>query len=84
MACPKYAYDSEQLAVTALIDQHIYKGFARGEGPKTVYECHRCGAWHLTSRGEAHPQLEELYNSGQMQRQQQASAHEQRFGYRRH
>ena len=46
----KYQYMSHDLAETALIDQHIYKGFLPHEGPQDVYECHICGYWHLTSR----------------------------------
>lgn len=45
MACPthKHEYISQDLAETALIDQHIYKGFLPHEEPQGVYQCEICG-----------------------------------------
>ena len=71
---------SEQLAETALIDQHIYKGFAPHEGPQAVYECTHCHHWHLTSKAPArNARLQEMIDSGELRRRQEASRWEQGF-----
>lgn len=71
---------SEDLAETALIDQHIYKGFLPHEGPQNVYECQVCGYWHLTSKStERNEMLQEMIDSGEMKRKQIASKWERGF-----
>lgn len=76
----KYQYMSQDLAETALIDQHIYKGFLPHEGPQNVYECQNCGYWHLTSKAtEQNPRLAEMIASGEMKRKQEASKWERGF-----
>ena len=76
----KYQYMSQDLAETALIDQHIYKGFLPHEGPQNVYECQICGYWHLTSKAsEQNPRLTEMIESGEMKRKQEASKWERGF-----
>jgi len=71
---------SQDLAETALIDQHIYKGFLPHEGPQNVYECQICGYWHLTSKASAqNPRLKEMIDSGEMKRRQEASKWERGF-----
>ena len=75
MACPtnKYQYMSQDLAETAMIDQHIYKGFLPHEGPQNVYECDICGYWHLTSKAiSRNERLQETIDSGEMKRKQEA------------
>ncbi|WP_305983252.1 hypothetical protein [Roseivirga thermotolerans] len=82
MSCSsgKYQYMSQDLAETALIDQHIYKGFLPHEGPQNVYECQVCGYWHLTSKAtEQNPRLAEMIASGEMKRKQEASKWERGF-----
>lgn len=76
MSCPshKYEYMTKEMAETALIDQHIYKGFLPHEGPQNVYECHMCGAWHLTSKASGRSEaLQEMIDSGEMRRKQNAN-----------
>ena len=64
---------SESLAETALIDQHIYKGFQIHEGPQNVYQCDHCGEWHFTSKAlSRNERLEEMHESGEMRRLQSA------------
>ncbi|WP_420385404.1 hypothetical protein [Roseivirga sp.] len=76
----KYQYMSEDLAETALIDQHIYKGFLPHEGPQNVYECQTCGYWHLTSKAPSrNERLQEMIDSGEMKRKQVASRWERGF-----
>lgn len=73
MACGKNQYMSQDLAETALIDQHIYKGFLPHEGPQNVYECDYCGHWHLTSKSLArNERLQEMIDSGELKRLQTA------------
>ncbi len=82
MSCPthKYEYYTQDLAETALIDQHIYKGFLPHQGPQNVYECDLCGSWHLTSKSyERNPRLQEMIDSGEMKRKQEGSRWERRF-----
>lgn len=65
---------SKDLAETALIDQHIYKGFLPHEGPQNVYECDICGYWHLTSKAfSRNEQLQEMIDSGELKKKQEAS-----------
>ncbi|MEL6535586.1 MAG: hypothetical protein AAFQ98_09260 [Bacteroidota bacterium] len=74
----KYAYLSQDLAETALVDQHIYKGFLVHEGPQNVYECQVCGHWHLTSKAQTrNERLQQMYDSGEMKRKQEASQWDQ-------
>jgi hypothetical protein len=69
----KYQYMSQDLAETALMDQHIYKGFQIHEGPQNVYECDICGYWHLTSKSfSRNERLQEMHDSGEMKRKQEA------------
>lgn len=76
----KYQYISKELAETALIDQHIYKGFLPNEGPQNVYECNVCGYWHLTSKSpERNERLQQMIDSGEMKRKQLGSKWERRF-----
>ena len=64
---------SRDLAETALIDQHIYKGFLPHEGPQDVYECQICGYFHLTSKATSrNDRLQEMIDSGEMKRKQEA------------
>lgn len=82
MSCPtgKYQYYNQDLAETALIDQHIYKGFLPHEGPQDVYECEFCGYWHLTSKSaERNQRLQEMIDSGEMRRKQEGSKWERGF-----
>ena len=82
MSCStgKYQYISKALAEDALIDQHIYKGFLPHEGPQDVYECDRCGYWHLTSKwGTRNARLQEEIDSGELKRKQEASRWETGF-----
>ena len=79
MSCPtgKYQYLSEGLAEDALIDQHVRKRFAPGQGPVNVYECDICGHWHLTSKGELNARLKSEIDSGALVKKQQGSDYDQ-------
>lgn len=76
----KYQYMSQDLAETALVDQHIYKNFLPHEGPQDVYECQHCGYWHLTSKSlSRNARLQEMMDSGELKRKQEASRWERNF-----
>lgn len=82
MACSthKYEYMSRDLAETALIDQHIFKGFDSHQGPQNVYECDMCGSWHLTSKSDTrNDRLQSMMDSGILAKKQEASRWERNF-----
>ena len=50
----KTVFDTEELAVEALVQNHIRNRHRPGAGPVNVYACDDCGAFHFTSRPPAH------------------------------
>ncbi len=75
MKCPtgKNQYSTEFLAEASLIDIHIYRNFQPDQGPQNIYQCEICGDWHLTSKSlKRHDRLQEMIDSGEMRRLQQA------------
>ena len=44
-------YETQLLAVEALIQNHIINNYRAGQGPINVYQCDECGNWHFTSKG---------------------------------
>ncbi|MFT5513196.1 MAG: hypothetical protein ACI8SE_001598 [Bacteroidia bacterium] len=65
MSCPskKKEHTTIGAAEGALIDARIR--FV-GNSAVNVYECEDCGNWHLTSKGETHPKLQEMIDSGSL------------------
>ncbi len=55
----KRKFETESLAIEALIQNHIVNNYRGNEGPVNVYQCPDCGSWHFTSKGEKHPLLED-------------------------
>ncbi|MGB3465267.1 MAG: hypothetical protein WBA74_08355 [Cyclobacteriaceae bacterium] len=53
----KRMYDTEDLAVEALIANRSRFHHGDNSGPINVYQCDDCGNWHFTSRGPEHPLL---------------------------
>jgi hypothetical protein len=69
----KNRYSTQSLAAEALIEIHIHRNFQPDQGPQNVYQCEFCGDWHLTSKSPARSErLQEMIDSGEMRRQQQA------------
>ena len=69
----KNQYFTKFLAETALIDIHIHRNFPPEMGPQNVYQCEHCGDWHLTSKSpKRNERLQEMIDSGELKRQQQA------------
>ncbi len=76
--CGKRNYDTENLALEALIEAII----RFPESTVTnVYQCDDCGNWHLTSRGAKHPYLIENLENGYIKRQRQALEWKGKLGY---
>jgi hypothetical protein len=76
MSCSKRKYDTEVLAINALMDARIK--FV-GNNATGVYLCDKCGYWHLTSKGELHPNLKSDLESGKIKKEQQAFFWEKKF-----
>ena len=76
MTCSKRSYLSEETAVTALLE--VRSRFAMNSSV-TVYLCENCGQWHLTSRGQLHPKLAALLNSGEINRLREAEHWERKL-----
>ena len=72
MNCPsgKRTYESERTAVEALINARIL--YVNNKSC-TVYQCHDCNQWHLTSDGNLHPDLAEFLNKNNVNRIREAN-----------
>lgn len=72
----KRGFDTEDLAIGALIQAHI-----RFENTTVtnVYQCEDCSLWHLTSKNEPHPDLIEAKESGLIKKERNAYNWEQRL-----
>lgn len=59
MGCPsgKSSFQSEEIALEALVQNHIRFQHRKGAGPQSVYQCDECDNWHFTSRLPSHPTL---------------------------
>ena len=77
----KTSFESRELAVEGLIQNHIRRLHHSGKGPINVYECEECGNWHFTSRP---PIIDELNDPEVIQRikeEGRAFAWEQKLRY---
>lgn len=74
MKCPthKRVYNSQDSAVSALIDAHTRFDYARDQGPVAVYKCEECGYYHLTSQGKMNETLEKHLVDGKIKLQKEA------------
>lgn len=55
----KRTFESEELALDALVQNHIRNEYRKGQGPINVYNCADCGWWHFTSKGEVNALLKD-------------------------
>ncbi len=55
----KRSYDTESMAVDALVDIRGRNNYREESGPINVYQCDDCGQWHFTSKGTVHPLLKD-------------------------
>lgn len=76
MNCGKRQYETEELAVEALIGSRIR---FQGSTAIAVYQCQDCGYWHLTSQGSIHPRLEEALKTGKIDREREISYWERKL-----
>ena len=75
----KRIYESESLAVEALIQNHVFNNYRVNEGPINVYECRDCMQWHFTSKGHKHPTLEDPATLRTIEREKRAYNWERGF-----
>ena len=73
----KICYDSEAIALEALLQNHAKNNYAPGQGPVNVYMCDICHTFHFTSKGEPHSILEE--EKDRIKRLREAGYWEDRF-----
>lgn len=76
MACNKRAYDTENLAVEALLGARV--AYA-GNTSISVYLCEDCGKWHLSSKGNVNGRLAKELASGKIERQREADFWERKL-----
>lgn len=53
----KRPYETEGMALEALIDIRGRNNYRANSGPINIYQCQDCGQWHFTSKGPVHPLL---------------------------
>ncbi|MBL7872657.1 MAG: hypothetical protein JNM78_13660 [Cyclobacteriaceae bacterium] len=75
----KRLYSTEQVAENSLIEAHIHFEYKSGAGPKAVYKCDECGAYHLTSQGVMNVRLSQLLADGTIQKQKEAGRWNDKF-----
>lgn len=73
----KICYDSEAIALEALVQNQARNSYASGQGPINIYHCEICSSYHFTSKGSPHPILEE--EKGRIKRLREANFWEDRF-----
>ena len=83
MKCPsgKTSFESRELAIEALIQNHIRFNHNPGQGPQNVYECGDCGQFHFTSRSPAAQELEDPDVQERIAKERRALQWEQKFRY---
>ncbi|MEP1032570.1 hypothetical protein [Ekhidna sp.] len=47
----KRSFVDEELALEALVQNHIINDYPINQGPCDVYKCIECDNWHFTSKG---------------------------------
>lgn len=75
----KRIFYSKELAEEALIANHQRFHHREGQGPINVYECHECGNWHFTSKGDINDLLKDPAIKSEINQQRQAMDWEKRF-----
>jgi len=75
----KRCFEDESIALEALIQHHIINNYPIDQGPKTIYQCSDCGAWHFTSKGEKHEVLLDEKTLRRIKRERQANYWERKL-----
>lgn len=75
----KRLFESEAIALEALIQNHIVNTYNVGEGPRNVYLCNECGSWHFTSKGETHSFLDDEETMAKIKKERIASHWERKL-----
>jgi hypothetical protein len=79
MACGKRSYQTEEIALEALIGAHTHFDFNTGAGPITFYKCDDCGNYHLTSTGTMNEKLAQHLKEGKIDQQKEADHWERKW-----
>lgn len=79
MACGKRSYQTEEIALEALIGAHTHFDFNKGAGPIAIYKCDDCGNYHLTSTGTMNEKLAQHLKEGKIDQQKEADHWERKW-----
>jgi hypothetical protein len=69
----KKMYPSAEIAEEALIEARTQYDFGQREGPRAIYRCEDCGAYHLTSKGEVNEKLKQYLATGKISLHKEAN-----------
>ena len=75
----KTAFNSEELALEALIQNHVRHQHRKGAGPQDVYLCQDCNNWHFTSRPPTNPILLKAETQERIKQEGRAFEWERKF-----
>ena len=75
----KVSYETELLALKALIQNHIKNFHRQGDGPINIYQCDHCNNWHFTSRGNKHSDLDSPEMTKEIKKEQLGDYWERRL-----
>lgn len=75
----KRIYESESIAIAALIQNHIRNNYRKNEGPINIYNCLDCNRWHFTSKGEKHPLFDDQETMRTIEQEKRAHNWERGF-----
>ena len=78
-ASGKVCHDTENQAELALIQARARFGMDHTKGPINYYACNRCGAFHLTSKGDTNSILEDSAVKDAIKKEHMAASWEDRF-----
>lgn len=75
----KNSYETEDLAIEALLQNHIRNFHRTNGGPINIYTCRECGLYHFTSKGEINKALLDESNKKRIKKEQQADYWERKL-----
>ena len=75
----KRCFESEELAVEALVQHHIINHYSEGQGPINVYHCPHCEHWHFTSKGERNEILNDPGTQARIKKERQSNYWERKL-----
>jgi molybdenum cofactor biosynthesis enzyme MoaA len=73
----KKGFSTQPMAVEALLHTHVHYVASK---TVNVYQCELCNQWHLTSKGELHPELKQAVDDGTLQERIKKLEWERKYG----